>query len=128
MSRTLLLLLLFISNLTHADACSSVGYCGVHPNLPVFGPGPVTNLGEPNNGTAVTNAASHVGWAIAIPALGYMIDGNKGKWVAGVSWIAFTLLDEAFLHSPASPARSYPSEVRTDLITRIAPTILVLTF
>jgi hypothetical protein len=106
--------------------CTGIGFCGFHPNLPITGSGPLTNLGQGNE--ALTNAAAHVGWALAIPLLGEHFAGTKGKWVAGVSWIAFTLAWEGLIHSPANPSNGYPSEVRTDLITRIVPTVFVLTF
>ena len=73
-------------------------------------------------------AAAHVGFALAIPLLGEHFGGSKGKWVAGLSWIAFTIAWEGLIHSPANLSAGYPSEVRTDLITRIVPTILVLSF
>lgn len=117
-------LLLFGSNCS-ADTCTSIGVCGFNPSLPVFGPGPLTNLGDPG---AATNAAAHIGWSLAIPLLGEHFGGKKGKWIAGLSWIALTLVQESFFHTPENPSESYPSEVRTDLITRIVPTVLVLSF
>lgn len=106
--------------------CTSIGLCGLNPNLDVLGPGPVTNLRQ--GGVAITNALAHTGWAIAIPLIGEKVGGKKGKWIAGLSWIALSLIQESLFHAPNNPSQSYPSEVRTDLITRIVPTILVLIF
>ena len=106
--------------------CVTTSAAHADPSLPVFGSGPLTNLGE--GGIAVENASAHVAWALAIPLLGQEIGGARGKWISGGAWIAFSLIQEAFFHAPANPGAAYPSEVRTDLITRIAPTVLVLTF
>lgn len=106
--------------------CSSIGFCGFRPSLPVFGSGPATNLGSGN--TAVMNATMHIALATAIPLVGYKLGGSKGKWIAGLSWIALTLIQESFFHAPNTPGVAYASEVRTDLLTRIAPTLLVLSF
>lgn len=116
-------------NVAAADnwaTCSSIGFCGVNPSLPIFGAGPVTNLGS--GSSANTNAVLHVALATAIPLVGYSIAGSRGKWVAGLSWIALTLIQEVVFHAPSNPEAGYPSEVRTDLLTRIVPTVLVLSF
>ena len=105
--------------------------------MPVFGPGPLTNLGScfgagaDRNATAcdrpATNAAAHVGWALAVPGLGHAIGGRKGMRIAGALWIAETLIGEAFFHAPPGAlGADYASEVRTDLISRILPTLILL--
>lgn len=123
----LIILSLLISSTTYANGlCGSIGICGTNPSLPITGPGPFLNVGESNE--AITNAIAHVGWAIAIPLLGEKIGGKKGKLIAGFSWIALSVLQEWLIHAPEHPGAAYPSEVRTDLITRIVPTIVVLSF
>jgi len=102
----------------------SFGMFGYRPYLPVTGPGPFTNLGDGDGAT--TNAMAHIGWSLAIPLLGEKIGGTKGKWIAGLSWIALSIAQEWLFHAPANPDPHYPAEVRTDLITRIVPTICIL--
>lgn len=123
---TLLILFAGTSAMADSGSCSTFGFCGTTVSLPVFGPGPLTNLGAGSE--AVVNASAHVGWALAIPLLGEKIGGKKGKWIAGLSWIALTLVHETFFHAPPNPDPEYASEVRTDLITKIVPTLLVLSF
>lgn len=125
------LLLLFAVSAKYSEAgdwstCSSIGFCGTNPSLPIFGEGSVINLRS--GVTARDNAAYHIVLATAIPLVGLALGGNKGKWIAGLSWIALTLIQESVFHTPNSPSASYPSEVRTDLISRIVPTLLVLQF
>jgi hypothetical protein len=123
----ILIAFLITSNCYAGDwgTCTSIGICGFNPSLPVFGPGPLTNLGDEG---ATSNAMAHIAWALAIPLLGEKIGGKKGKWIAGLTWIGLTLIQESFFHAPQNPGAAYPSEVRTDLITRIVPTIIVLSF
>jgi hypothetical protein len=109
------------------ETCSSIGFCGARASLPVFGPGPMTNV-DTNDRASMTNALTHIAVATAIPLAGGLLWGPKGKLAAGLGWIAFTLIQEAFFHAPENPGPAYPSEVRADLLTRIAPTILVLSF
>ena len=98
-------------------------------NLDVAGPGAFTNLGA--NEQANTNAVAHTFAALAIPLLGEHVAGRKGLWYAGLGWVAYTLIEEGMYHCPASagichsPA-GYPAEVRTDLLTRIVPTLVLL--
>jgi hypothetical protein len=94
-------------------------------NFPVFGPGPLTNLQAGNDG-ATTNASLHALWALAIPAAGRSIDGRRGALVCGGAWIAASLVGEAFFHAPENPGPGYTSEVRTDLLTKIVPTLAFL--
>jgi AbrB family looped-hinge helix DNA binding protein len=77
---------------------------------------------------AMTNAAAHVGFSLAIPLLGEHFWGRKGLWISGLSWMAFTLVQESMFHAPANPGPGYPAEVRSDLITRLVPcaTLLVI--
>lgn len=92
----------------------------LRPSLPVFDRGPLTNLGVGDG--AVTNASAHVAWSLAVPLLGEKIGGRRGMWIAGLSWIALTLVQESLFHAPPKPSQMYPAEVRTDLATRILPT------
>jgi len=96
------------------------------PNLPVFGGGKVVNVFESD--AAATNASAHVGWSVAVPLAGKAIGGRKGMWVAGLSWIGFSLATETFFHAPPHPGAYYPSEVRTDLLTKILPCAAILAF
>ncbi len=120
------IILLLSATAAMADTCSTFGFCGTRVSLPIFGPGPVTNLGSGTE--AAVNASAHVAWSLAIPLLGEKLGGSKGKWIAGLSWIGLTLIQEVFFHTPVNPGPEYASEVRTDLITKIVPTILVLSF
>lgn len=96
----------------------------LRPYFPIFGGGSFTNL-QDGNDAAWTNASAHVAWALAIPAVGRVVAGRKGMWIAGLSWVGLSVLQEAFFHAPpnASHVRSYPSEVRTDMLTRVTPTL-----
>ena len=95
------------------------------PHLPLFGPGPFVNvLGGDQQ--ALTNASAHVGWSLALPLAGKAIGGRKGMWIAGTSWIAWTIVNETFFHAPPRPGPGYPAEVRTDLLTRLVPCAAVL--
>ena len=94
------------------------------PNLPVFGGGKFVNAFESD--AALTNASAHVGWSIAVPLAGRVIGGRKGMWVAGLSWIGFSLAAETFFHAPPNPGPGYPSEVRADLLTKILPCAAIL--
>lgn len=96
------------------------------PNLPVFGSGPVTNLSDGRQ--ALTNASAHVGWSLALPLAGRLVGGRAGMWIAGLSWLGYSLANETFYHAPSSPGPHYPAEVRTDLLTRIVPCAAVLLF
>lgn len=94
----------------------------------VAGPGPALNVPPfmDANDRAITNASAHVGWALAVPLVGERIGGRKGLWISGLAWVALTLAQEQWLHAPAQPDPFYPSEVRTDLVTRILPTLALL--
>ena len=96
------------------------------PNLPVFGGGKFVNVFESD--AALTNASAHVGWSIAVPLAGRVIGGRKGMWVAGLSWIGFSLATETFFHAPPNPGPGYPPEVRADLLTKILPCAAILAF
>src|SRR5690348_12299977 len=71
----------------------------------------------------ITNASAHIGWALAIPLAGEQLGGRKGLWIAGLSWMTFTLVQETFFHAPPHPSPAYPGEVRGDLLTRLVPTL-----
>lgn len=94
------------------------------PNLPVFGSGPLTNLGDGRQ--ALTNASAHLGWSLALPLAGRLVAGRKGMWIAGLSWLGYSLANEVFYHAPSNPGAHYPAEVRTDLMTRMVPCAAVL--
>lgn len=100
-------------------------------SLPVFSPGPLTNLADTGNENSVdrarTNAAAHVGWAWAIPLAGYYTGGRSGMRWAALGWIAETLVSESLFHAPpGNLGPAYSSEVRTDLLSRLAPTLILL--
>lgn len=118
------ILLLFIATQSFAFDGQPIGILGFNPSLPVTGEGPLFNLSQGDQ--AVTNALCHIGWSVAIPLIGEKLGGKKGKFIAGLSWIALTLAQESFFHAPKQYSSNYPSEVRTDLVTRIVPTLLVL--
>lgn len=84
---------------------------------------PITNLCLPVSSCdgAWTNASAHAGWAVAIPLTGYTVDGRRGMYVAGLTWIGWTLLNEWQFHGPTPGP-----ELRTDLLSRILPTLLVM--
>lgn len=110
-----------------------VGCAAPRASLPVFGPGALTNVtcGEPGRSEdscdrARTNASAHIAWALAVPAVGHAVGGRKGMRIAGAAWIVGSVLQEAFWHAPPVPDPGYPSEVRSDLISRIVPTLLLL--
>ncbi len=99
-----------------------------HPNFALFGGGPLLNLKV--NGQwddrAVTNAAAHVGFAVAVPMAGYYAGGRKGMWIAGLSWIGLSLFTETLMHAPPNAGPMYASEFRTDLASKIIPTAAIL--
>lgn len=110
-----------------AQGAQVAGLFPFNPSLPVAGGGPIFNFDQGDQ--AMTNAAAHVGFALAVPLLGEHFWGSKGRVIAGVSWIALTLIHESLFHAPRGPqSAEYPSEVRTDLVTCIVPTLFVLTF
>lgn len=100
--------------------------------LPIFGPGPFTNLGAyPHWSNRVadaawTNASAHVAWALAIPLLGYFISPLVIVFYGcGIGWVLWTLIYEGLLHAPDIPSPSYSAEIRTDLLTRLVPTLIL---
>lgn len=95
------------------------------PSLPVFGPGPTVNFLS-GDSQALTNASAHVAWALAVPLVAEHFGGRKGLWIGGLSWIALTVVQESLFHAPPNPGPGYASEVRSDLLTRIVPTALIL--
>lgn len=117
--------LLIGTQLHAAQGTGEVGLFAFNPSLPVTGGGPAFNFNQGDQ--AMTNALAHIGFALAIPLIGDKLGGSKGKWIAGIGWIALTLVQESLFHAPkGAQGVNYPSEVRTDLLTRIAPTLLVL--
>lgn len=102
-------------------------------SLPVFSAGPLTNLscsGDRNSNACdrpATNAMAHAGWALAIPGLGHAVGGRKGLRWAGAAWIGYSLINEALFHAPPGQlGPEYAAEVRTDLLSRIVPTLVLL--
>jgi hypothetical protein len=95
-----------------------------NPSFPVFGGGKFVNIFDSD--AALTNASAHVAWSLAVPLAGEYVGGRKGLWIAGGTWMAVTVLQEALFHAPPRPGQGYPSEVRADLVTRLVPTMLVL--
>ncbi len=95
------------------------------PSFPLFGAGPLTNLGGGDN-QALTNASAHIAWSLAIPLAGERIGGRKGLWIAGVSWIVLSIVQESLFHAPVNPGPGYAAEFRTDIITRVVPCAGVL--
>lgn len=126
MKTLLCLVILLVASNGYCLSGTDIGVTGFNPSLPVFGDGPFLNLQQ--DGDARLNAAMHVAWALAIPLIGERLWGSKGKWITGLSWIALTLIQESLFHAPKDGGPNYPSEVRTDLITRIVPTLVVLTW
>jgi hypothetical protein len=68
-----------------------------------------------------TNFSAHVGWSVALVLAGAALFGRRGLWAAGVAWLAYSLVNELFLHGPTG-AR----ELRLDLVSRLVPCVLVL--
>ena len=97
-----------------------------HFYAPLFAPGPITNIGRGND-AADTNAAAHVGWALAIPLAGKVCYGRKGLWAAGLGWIGYSVVSELWFHAPDGVGNSYAPEFRADLISRLVPTLTTLT-
>ncbi len=97
----------------------------LRPSLPVFGSGPAVNFLDGNN-QALTNAAAHTGFSLAIPLLGEHFWGRKGLWIAGLSWMALSVAQESLFHAPPKPGAGYPAEVRSDLLTRLVPCATLL--
>jgi hypothetical protein len=123
------ILLSLVAGLAFASATARAGDLSpsmphYRPDFPVFGGGKLVNVFDDDQ--ALTNAAAHVGWAIAVPLAGERIGGRKGLWIAGVSWMALSVVQEALFHAPAQPEAGYPSEVRADLLTRLVPTAALL--
>jgi hypothetical protein len=68
-----------------------------------------------------TNFSAHVGWSLAIPLAGRAIDGRRGEWIAGGTWLAYSLVNEIALHGPED-AR----ERRLNLVSRLVPCAVLL--
>jgi len=95
--------------------------------LPVFGGGRFVNFLDGED-RALTNAAAHTGFSVAIPLFGEHFWGRKGLWIAGLSWMALSATQESLFHAPPNPGRGYPAEVRADLLTRLVPCATLLLF
>jgi hypothetical protein len=63
--------------------------------------------------------ASHVGWALAVPLLGFWLDRKRGLLVAAAAWILYALFRELV---------EEPLEATTisDLVSRIVPAAIVV--
>jgi hypothetical protein len=68
-----------------------------------------------------TNFSAHAAWSLAMPLAGQAIDGRRGLWTFGLSWMGYSLAHEFLLHGPES-AR----ERHLNLISRLGPCALVL--
>ena len=64
--------------------------------------------------------ASHVGWALAVPLLGYWIAQRRGMILAAALWCAYAL----FLELVEEPLEATTA---SDLISRILPALIVVT-
>lgn len=92
--------------------------------MPLTGGGPFLNIAQSDQ--ALTNASAHLGWSLAIGLGGWAIGGRQGLRAACGVWSGASLVGEAFFHAPPNPDPLYPSEVRTDLITKIVPCSLLV--
>jgi hypothetical protein len=63
--------------------------------------------------------ASHIGWALAVPLLGFWLARERGLLIAGVMWVMYTLFRE-FIEEPLDPTTV------SDLVSRIGPTAIVV--
>jgi hypothetical protein len=105
--------------------CTGCFRTSAHFYAPLFGPGPLTNLGVDEQ--ANNNASLHALWALAIPLAGKAVCDRKGMWIAGGSWIAASLVSELWFHAPDNAGPGYAPEFRADLISRLLPTLVLLT-
>jgi hypothetical protein len=96
-----------------------------HFYAPLLAEGPLTNVGRGND-AADTNAAAHVGWALAIPLAGNACYGRKGLWAGSAAWVTYSLVSELWFHAPDGAGPSYAPEFRADLFTRLGPTLGLL--
>lgn len=87
--------------------------------MPLTGGGSFINVAQSDQ--ALTNASAHMGWSLAIGLAGWAIDGRRGLRLACGAWGVESVVGEAFFHAPPVPDQSYPSEVRTDLLTKLVP-------
>lgn len=125
-----ILCVLFLSFSAHAN---EFGFTHFNPYYPIFGKGPLFNLGmgtPANQNQAVTDASAHAAWSLAVPLLGEHFWGKKGKQWAAWSWIGISLVHEIFFHAVPQSVGSpgYPAQVRTDTATLVIPALLVLAF
>ncbi len=97
------------------------------PSFPVFGSGKFVNFLNGDN-QAMTNAAAHVGFSLAVPLVGEHFWGRKGLWATGLSWMALTVIQESLFHAPPNAGPGYAAEVRSDLLTRLLPCATLLLF
>ena len=106
------------------------------PYFPVFSKGDGRAFNLFNDATTLENGASHFSAALSIPllaryvgeAIGGKTVGRKAFWIAGLTWIGVSLLQESCFHAAKTSYkdRAYPSEVRADLLTRVIPTMVLL--
>ena len=63
--------------------------------------------------------ASHIGWALAVPLLGFWLARERGLLIAGVVWVMYTLFRE-FIEEPPD------ATTVSDLVSRIVPAAIVI--
>jgi hypothetical protein len=102
-----------------ADA-ALVGFDGpTKPRLPLFESGPPVDLFQ--NEGKLTIGLMHAGWSLAVPLVGEKIGGRKGLWVAGLTWLAASVVEQTMFQPHASPA-----EHRSDMLTKVVPCLTLL--
>lgn len=67
------------------------------------------------------NFSAHAAWSVAVPLAGRAIDGRRGMWIAGGTWLAYSVANELLLHGPESGR-----ERALNLTSRLGPCALVL--
>lgn len=67
------------------------------------------------------NFSAHAGWSLALPLGGAFVDGKRGAFIAGGTWLGYSLVNEFVFHGPED-AR----ERRLNLISRLVPCAIVL--
>lgn len=97
-------------------------------SLPVFSPGPFTNLGfDSRSDAANTNASLHALWSVGLGTFGYLMWGREGLRYVCAAWSADAVVSEAFFHAPPGElGPAYASEVRTDLMSKILPCVAMV--
>jgi hypothetical protein len=63
--------------------------------------------------------ASHVGWALAVPLIGFWLARHRGLLIAAAAWVIHTLFTE-FVERPLEPTTI------SDLVSRLVPVAIVV--